>query len=204
MPRQELTEYAIIEQNTKKVFLLSRGSTRIGRNMENNIRIKNSMCSKYHATITIRSNLIFYHDFSNNGSNVMKRERFRTLKNESTRVFENSKIQIADKEFKIIKVKNLKKEAEIIEIDESEDEITTYEWKKFKACGKQNNNVQTYNNNNKQLDGDKIIKKENELNNEHTDSDDEPQFSDEESLLSPSNIKKEPISDEEDPFDLYN
>lgn len=76
MSLQGLTEYALIEKYSKKIHVLRQGSTRIGRLPINNIQITSSMCSKFHSTITVRENMIFYHDFSNNGSNVMRKEKF--------------------------------------------------------------------------------------------------------------------------------
>lgn len=120
---KKITDFAIIEKNSKKIIALTHGSTRIGRNSENNIRINHPICSKYHATITIRGTIIHFHDFSNNGSKVMKRAGFQFLRNETTRLYENSKICIADKEFKIIKLKNIKNEkTEIIQISDSESD----------------------------------------------------------------------------------
>lgn len=76
------------------------------------------------------------------------------MQNETARVFENSKIQIAEKEFKIIKLENLKYEdTDIINISDSDSEEmetdatneimeknekikdfeNSYEWKKKRA-----------------------------------------------------------------------
>lgn len=143
----KITEYAIIERDTKKVFALSTGSTRIGRNSANNIKINHQLCSKFHSTITIRGDIIHYHDFSSTGSRVLKRLGFKKLLNETTRLYEHSKIRIANKEYKVIKLKNLKNEqSEIINIDDSDNETEKientnkiseydgkYEWKKMKS-----------------------------------------------------------------------
>lgn len=114
----KLTDFVLIEKSTKKIFALNYGSTRIGRKSENNIIIQHMGCSKFHSTITIRGTTIYYHDFSNNGSNVMIRSGFKTIQNQTVKLYENSKIRIANREFKITKLKNEK--SRIIEISDSE------------------------------------------------------------------------------------
>lgn len=119
--QKEISEYVVVERNTNIIYALIDGSTRIGRNkIGNDIVIKHRSCSNYHAAIKIRSNLILFHDFSDNGTSILKRTRFEKIKNETTRIYEDSKFRIADKEFKLCKLKNVK--TDIIEINDSDDE----------------------------------------------------------------------------------
>lgn len=228
---KKISEYGIIERCTKKVFALYKGSTRIGRNSQNNIRINSRSCSTYHAAITIRNNIIWFNDFSNNGTYVMKREKYILVKNKTTRIYENSKFQVANKEFKVIKIKN-----NIIEISDSEEEsnksaqnekndsevnleerATQYHWKKQKILNlimKSTKHLNSddeieINDENKKLKQQKFkssefINTDNSSDSEVESNNEEMPLSTETKLLTENEIKMEIISDDEFNFDLYN
>lgn len=191
MQKKEISDYVAAERYTKTVYALNKGSTRIGRNdIGNNIKIKHPSCSNYHATIMIRANLILFHDFSNNGTNVLKRIKFRELKNETTRIYENSRIQIANREFTIHKLKNCK--TNIIEINDDSDIEETVQENKFNQTSETKKGVtHTKNNENKAIyektesSDSNFINSDSEIeeNNEINFNDDENDF---------------------DPFELYN
>lgn len=134
------SEYALVNRYSKKVFALNKTSTRIGRSTINNIRINHTSCSSYHASVTFRANIIWFHDFSNSGTYVSKRGKFNLVKNETVRIFENSRFQIANQEFKLIKIKNLKND--IIEIEDSDNEqLNSNEIRESDPMNKNDNNT---------------------------------------------------------------
>lgn len=225
--KNKVSEYALIDRCTKLTYALNKGSTRIGKNRENNIRITHPSCSKYHATITIKANIIWFHDFSNNGTYVCKRNKFILLKNATTRIYENSRFQIANKEFKLIKLKN-----EVIEISDSDDEMQiktinetaeirenninndtndgdVNHWKKkiledlITTHTEEKNNSYEENNKNNNNKKRKVYKSKEFIDNDsESDSESEINFSnDEESNCS---IKREPSSNEDDEYNNYN
>lgn len=209
---KQITEFAIVEKETKKCYLLNKGSTRIGRNNENNIKIKHSQCSKYHSTITTRGTIIHYHDFSNNGSEVLKRSGYHLLKNETTRIYENSKIRIANREFKIIKSKNIKNETEVISIDSDDDCEVNETIKEIErndiddntiqpTCSNDKNDNKAYKWKSNLLHRSTMVPNENETD---SDSETEKQIKiKEEFEQGLANIKEESDVDDFD-FDLFN
>lgn len=188
------------QKKSRYRYVLNSGSTRIGRKNNNNIIIKHQLCSKYHATITIRGDIIHYHDFSRTASRVMKRIGFQKLNNETARLYENSKIRIANTEYKVIKLKNLHKEdTEVIKIDSDSDE-------EINECIDKNENENKTLFKWKQEILKRLIESDsenNELNDPQSTSSHLSNTKHEEIEKTLSNIKRE-SDDEEFDFDLYN
>lgn len=122
--KPKLSQWALLDMKRQKLYALFRGATRLGKSPENNIRINHKSCSKYHASIRARGSIIHYHDFSRVGSYVMKRTKYNLIKNETTRIYESSELQIATSWFKVTKLGSISvSEEEESDEDKTDDEI---------------------------------------------------------------------------------